>query len=148
SSRANIGKRPLPAIIPYFMGPLFHKPALPAVNEFDQLVNLSRGADLRPDALDRLRSVQPRAGQQPERGLKLLDSLGRKPAPLEAYFVRAEDSRLPLADGGRKWQHVSRYHAVAPNDRISTDAAELMNASEGADVSVVADNHVPSQRDA
>ena len=56
-----------------------------------------------------------------------------KSAPLQAGLVRAEYFRFALGHGVGKRQHVLRDHAIAADDRVPSDAAELVDAARRAD---------------
>ena len=102
--------------------------ALGGADELEQLVHFGAGRHLRANSLDGLGGIQPRARQQAEGVVQRFDGWRREPAALQADAVRAEDLDLALADGDGIRQHVLRHHAIAADEGVAADAAELVHA--------------------
>src|SRR3984893_6460990 len=102
---------------------LFRYPALAEFDDRDQLRNVGRAVERRAHLLERLRSIEFRAQQQPVGAFQAANALVRKTAPLATDGIHAATLRGALGDHARKWRHILRDDGGGANIRITPNAA-------------------------
>src|ERR1035438_4457356 len=159
-SSASSGKRPLPAIRPYFIlggrailpaaafqaASLNHSPRGSA-DERQQLLHLRALRNLRANPRHRLRSIQPGARQQAECSLQFLDGAALESAAIQARMVGAEHLDPAFANRVRERQHILCHHTVSADDGVPPHPAELVYARRSADHRPIAHRYMPAQSD-
>src|SRR5688500_1230172 len=117
------------------------------LDEGDQVIHVGMPGVLGAQHGERLRGVEARAGERPDRGVQPPQRLLLEALALEAHPVEAIAGRL-VAHRLDERQRVLHHHREAADVAVAADPAVLMDGAEGADGRVVADLDVAGERGA
>src|SRR6185312_13929307 len=144
ASSSRKGKRPFPAIRPYFNDPSFNHPAVALLDELDQHLGI-RGERFGPDAFDRLGGVEAGVEQQTKRLLQGGDALGREALPFQSDLVGTVGVVFAFFAGDGEGQDVLGGDRAAAEVGVSAHTHELMDGGESPDRGVVTDLDVAAE---
>src|SRR5712692_8269828 len=128
-----------------FRGVLFHDAALGGLDKSNQLLHVGRITQCLAHLLDRVRGIQFRARQQPERPLENLQSLRRENLALQADGVNAIAFGLALGDDERRRRHALRDHCASTDVGVAPHAAKLMHRGKCPDRCEILDVHMAGE---
>ena len=94
-----------------------------------------------------MRGVEAGAGEEAEGGLQAFDGFVRDVAAFETNAVGTEDCDFAIGYGCREGHNILRDYAIATDEGMTADAAELVDAAERADGRPILNFDVPGEGD-